>query len=103
MEHKKSTPIDEWITNILNRESAKDLDATIADHLRRLFQDLESEGYQVNMLMTELSRSLRDYVRTQDFTENRRMLELLRETRALAGRTIEHQHPGPPGAATHPH
>ena len=55
LEHKKSTPIDEWITNILNRESAKDLDATIADHLRRLFQDLESEGYQVNMLMTELS------------------------------------------------
>ena len=76
LEHKKSTPIDEWITNILNRESAKDLDATIADHLRRLFQDLESEGYQ-------------------DFTENRRMLELLRETRALAGRTIEHQHLGP--------
>nr|WP_314744744.1 DUF3375 domain-containing protein [uncultured Corynebacterium sp.] len=95
LEHKKSTPIDEWITNILNRESAKDLDTTIADHLRRLFQDLESEGYQVNMLMTELSRSLRDYVRTQDFTENRRMLELLRETRALAGRTIEHQHLGP--------
>ncbi|MDO4631394.1 MAG: DUF3375 domain-containing protein [Corynebacterium sp.] len=95
LEHKKSTPIDDWVTSILKRDNARYLNPELTEQLRQLFQELESEGYQVNMLMTELSRSLRDYVRTQDFTENRRMLELLRETQALAGRAIEHQHLGP--------
>ena len=42
------------------------------------------------MHITDLTRSFRSYLRTQDITEIRRMLELLSETRLLAAHTIEH-------------
>ncbi len=50
---------------------------------------METAGFEVNSVMTSLTRSLRDYVRTQDFAENRRLLELLRETRAIAATAVE--------------
>ena len=45
---------------------------------------MEDSGAEVNSVMSGLARSLRHYVASEQFAEDRRMIELTRETRALA-------------------
>lgn len=50
---------------------------------------MEDSGAEVNSVMSGLARSLRHYVASEQFAEDRRMIELIRETRALAADAVE--------------
>ena len=45
---------------------------------------MEETSFEVNQTMTGLARSLRHYVSSEQFAEDRRMIELLREARGMA-------------------
>ncbi|GAA1474920.1 DUF3375 domain-containing protein [Corynebacterium felinum] len=95
LDHERSAHIDSWIASILEREQSASIEIEHKERLRHLFRDMETLGYEVNTVMTTLARSLRHYVTTQDFAENRRMLELLRATRALSAKAVESHQLGP--------
>ena len=57
--------------------------------LRRLIRNIEDSGDEVNSVMTDIARSLRHYVASEQFAEDRRMIEPIRETRALAADAVE--------------
>mgnify|MGYP003365271427 CR=1 FL=1 len=86
---ERSAYIDNWIDKILSSESARELDPETRVSLRRLIRDMEESGAEVNSVMTGLARSLRHYVASEQFAEDRRMIELIRETRALAADAVE--------------
>ena len=89
LDREQSAHIDAWIAAILGREASQSLDEQLKTKLRTLFRSIQAAGLEVNTVMTTLARSLRDYVRTQDFAENRRMIELLRETQAIAAKAVQ--------------
>lgn len=89
LDREQSAHIDAWIDAILGREASQSIDEELKTKLRTLFRSIQAAGFEVNTVMTSLARSLRDYVRTQDFAENRRMIELLRETRAIAAKAVQ--------------
>lgn len=84
LDQERSAFIDEWIASILARPEAASLSPIDRGRVRRLFRDMEAGGADVNLMMTHLARSLRHYVTSEQFNEDRRMVELLRETRSLA-------------------
>lgn len=86
MDQERSAFIDDWIASILARPEAAALSAEERGRIRRLFRDMEDGGADVNLMMTHLARSLRHYVTSEQFNEDRRMVELLRETRGLAAK-----------------
>lgn len=86
---ERSAYIDAWIDQILDSETAQHIDQELRISLRRLIRDMENAGAEVNTSMTGLSRSLRHYVASEQFAEDRRMIELIRETRALASEAVE--------------
>ena len=89
LDRELSAHIDGWVADILSRDQAQHLPVDLKQSLRQLFRDMEAAGFEVNTVMTTLARSLRDYVRSNDFAENRRMVELLRQTRVLGIRAVE--------------
>lgn len=95
LDREQSAHIDACLDSILERENTKPIELEFKERLRRLFRDMETSGYEVNAVMTSLARSLRHYVTTQDFAESRRMIALLRHTRALASRAVERANLGP--------
>ncbi len=82
--------IDAWIDAIVGREASQSIDEELKTTLRTLFHSMKAASLEVHDVMTALARSLRDYVRTPDFADNRRMIELLRETRATAVQAVQH-------------
>lgn len=86
---ERSAYIDNWIDQILSSEPARRLDQETRISVRRLTRDMEEAGAEVNSVMTGLARSLRHYVASEQFAEDRRMIELIRETRALAADAVE--------------
>lgn len=83
-DRKRSAWADEWIAEILDSESAAHLPAGERSRLRRLFRDMEDTSDEVARTKAGLARSLRNYVTSEQFAEDRRMIELLREARGLA-------------------
>lgn len=81
--------IDAWIDQILTSEPARQLNQDSRMALRSLIRDMEDSGAEVNSVMTGLARSLRHYVASEQFAEDRKMIELIRETRALAADAVE--------------
>ena len=65
------------------------MDSKTRSQFRNLFRNLEDAGYEVNRMMTRLARNLRNYVSSEQFAEDRRMIELLRDTRRLAAEAAE--------------
>lgn len=59
-----------------------------AHRSRRLFRDFEQGGYEVNQMMTNLTRSLPHYVTSEQFNPDRKMVERLWETRSLAADAV---------------
>ena len=49
---------------------------------------MEDAGAEVNQVMTGLARSLRNYVTSEEFAEDRRMVEMLREARTAAADAV---------------
>lgn len=86
MDQERSAFLDDWISSILARPEAKALSTEERGRVRRLFRDMEDGGADVNLMITNLARSLRHYVTSEQFNEDRRMVELLRETRSLAAK-----------------
>ncbi len=84
-----SAYIDSWIDQILASDAARHLEEKTRMSLRRLIRHMEESGVEVNSVMTGLARSLRHYVASEQFAEDRRMIELIRETRALAADAVE--------------
>lgn len=81
--------VESWIGEILERVGSEVMDSKTRSQFRNLFRNLEDAGYEVNRMMTRLARNLRNYVSSEQFAEDRRMIELLRDTRRLAAEAAE--------------
>ncbi|HFG8934806.1 DUF3375 domain-containing protein [Corynebacterium striatum] len=84
MDRERSAWLDQWIEQVLDSEAGQDVAPERKRQLRRLFRDMEETSFEVNQTMTGLARSLRHYVSSEQFAEDRRMIELLREARGMA-------------------
>lgn len=84
LDRERSALIDRWIAEVLGREEAQEVPERLRVGLHRVFRDMEDASYEVSQEMTGLARSLRHYVTTEEFAENRRMVQLLRATRHAA-------------------
>lgn len=89
LDRERSSLIDRWINEVLGREAAQDLPAEVRIKLHRVFRDMEDSSFEVSEEMTGLARSLRHYVTTDEFAENRRMVQLLRATRHAAAQAAQ--------------
>lgn len=83
--------LDTWIGQVLERADNTAMTAEERAQFRTLFRDMEDAGYEVNRMMTRLARNLRNYVASEQFAEDRRMIELLRDTRKLAADAAERE------------
>lgn len=84
LDRERTALIDRWIAEVLGREETQEVPEHLRVGLHRLFRDMEEAAYEVSQEMTGLARSLRHYVTTEEFAENRRMIQLLRATRHSA-------------------
>ncbi|MBK4137032.1 DUF3375 family protein [Corynebacterium macginleyi] len=84
MDRERSAWMDQWIKQVLESDVGHELAADNRQQLRNLFRDMEETSFEVNQTMTGLARSLRNYVSSEQFAEDRRMIELLREARGMA-------------------
>lgn len=89
LDPERSEYVDAWIRQVLDRDSSNSLSPEVKRRLRRLFRDMEISGAEVSQVLTGLSRSLRHYVTSDEFAEDRRMLELLRQARGAAADAAE--------------
>lgn len=83
--------LDTWIAQVLERADEDAITLEERAKFRTLFRDMEDAGYEVNGMMTRLARNLRNYVASEQFAEDRRMIELLRDTRKLAADAAERE------------
>lgn len=84
LDQERSSLVEGWIREVLSREEAGSIGVHLRHGLSHVFHNMEESSYKVNSEMTGLARSLRHYVTTDEFAENRRMVQLLRETRHAA-------------------
>ena len=84
MDRERSAWLDQWIEQVLDSDAGRDIAPVRRRQLRSLFRDMEETSFEVNQTMTGLARSLRHYVSSEQFAEDRRMIELLREARGMA-------------------
>ncbi|OFN74823.1 DUF3375 domain-containing protein [Corynebacterium sp. HMSC074E01] len=84
MDRERNAWLDQWIKEVLESEPGQQLAPDKRQRLRSLFRDMEETSFEVNQTMTGLARSLRNYVSSEQFAEDRRMIELLREARGMA-------------------
>ena len=89
LDRERSTLIDRWISEVLGRDATGEIPEELQVRLHRVFRDMEESSYEVSDEMTSLARSLRHYVTTDEFAENRRMVQLLRETRHAAAQAAQ--------------
>lgn len=89
LDRERSTLLDRWISEVLSREETKEVPEQLRVGLYRVFRDMEEASYDVSQEMTGLARSLRHYVTTEEFAENRRMVQLLRATRHAAAQATQ--------------
>lgn len=89
LDRERSALIDRWISEVLGRENTGEAPEHLRVGLHRLFRDMEEASYEVSQEMTGLARSLRHYVTTEEFAENRRMVQLLRATRHAAAEAAQ--------------
>ncbi|MDN5683278.1 DUF3375 domain-containing protein [Corynebacterium glyciniphilum] len=88
LDQERAAWIDRWIADILSRPQGDELPTQTRSRLRGLFRSMEDAGAEVNQVMTGLARSLRNYVTSEEFAEDRRMVELLRAARTAAADAV---------------
>lgn len=80
--------VEHYIDNVAKRVAAE-----LSDQERERFVTLlttfESEAYSVNSAITSLARNLRHYVASEQFAEDRRLIELIRTARKYASEAVE--------------
>ncbi len=84
LDPERSASVDTWIDQILGRPQATTLPQATRRGLRRLFEEMESAGAEVNGVLTSLSRSLRHFVTSDAYAEHRQMVALIRAARSGA-------------------
>jgi hypothetical protein len=88
LDQERAAWIDRWIAEVLARPQGNALPSQTRIRLRGLFRSMEAAGAEVNQVMTGLARSLRNYVTSEEFAEDRRMVELLRAARTAAADAV---------------
>ncbi|MCJ7859493.1 DUF3375 domain-containing protein [Corynebacterium kalidii] len=88
LDQERAAWIDRWIAEVLSRPQGDALPSQTRSRLRGLFRSMEGAGAEVNQVMTGLARSLRNYVTSEEFAEDRRMVELLRTARTAAADAV---------------
>lgn len=88
LDQERAAWIDRWIAEVLSRPQGGELPTQLRTQLRGLFGAMEDAGAEVNQVMTGLARSLRNYVTSEEFAEDRRMVEMLREARTAAADAV---------------
>jgi hypothetical protein len=80
LDPEQSTEFEESVGRVLERDFAGQLTARQTRFLRRMLPQLQDLSGEIHEVMTNLSRSLRRFVQSQEFQEDRRINELLRAT-----------------------
>lgn len=80
LDPERSSQIDDWIETVLHRPFAERLSGDQRTRLRNLLLDMEVASSEVHSTMTSLSRSLRHFVQSRHFEDQRRLQRLLRRT-----------------------
>jgi hypothetical protein len=80
LDAEQSTEFEESVGSILERDFAGKFTARQTRFLRRMLPQLQDLSGEIHEVMTNLSRSLRRFVQSQEFQEDRRINELLRTT-----------------------
>lgn len=84
LDPERGAQVDEWIDTVLRRPFAARLTDDQRRRLRRLLADMESAGAEVHATMTSLSRSLRHFVQSRHFEDQRRLQRSLRRAQQQA-------------------
>lgn len=80
LDPEQSTEFEESVSNVLERDFAGELTARQTRFLRRMLPSLQDMSGEIHEVMTNLSRSLRRFVQSQELEEDRRINALLRDT-----------------------
>lgn len=78
LDAEQSTEFEDSVASVLERDFAGNLTARQTRFLRRMLPQLQDLSGEIHEVMTNLSRSLRRFVQSQEFQEDRRINELLR-------------------------
>lgn len=87
LDPERSEAFDAAVEQLLGREFAAEVPAEERTFLRLLLSRLQGESTQVRAVMTGLSRSLRRFVESQAYREQRRLATALQEAQALSLQT----------------
>ncbi|MFH5823721.1 DUF3375 domain-containing protein [Georgenia sp. AZ-5] len=79
LDAERSTAFEDDVAGLLDRPFAAELAPAQARVLRRMLPSLQDRSAEVHDVMTAFSRSLRRFVQSQEFQEDRRINRLLRE------------------------
>lgn len=83
LDPERSNTFDDAVEAVLSREFVAELPAEQVQFLRRLLSTLQQESVAVRDVMTGFSRSLRRFVESHAYLEQRRLADALAETQAL--------------------
>lgn len=84
MDRRQRGLLDDSMDAILSRDFVSDLEEEEVQFLRSLGDTLLDRGGTVHFTQERFARSLRDFVRSRDFLEQRRLGELLRQAHLAA-------------------
>lgn len=84
LDPERSAQIDGWIDTVLQRPFAREFTGEQRQQFRNLLSDMETAGSEVHAMMSSLSRSLRHFVQSRHFEDQRRLQKLLRRTQQQA-------------------
>ncbi|UNX55172.1 DUF3375 domain-containing protein [Georgenia sp. TF02-10] len=89
LDAERATAFEDDVANVLERAFADGLTAEQARVLRRMLPALQDSSGEIHDVMTAFSRSLRRFVQSQQFQEDRRINTLLRQALGEAMRLSE--------------
>lgn len=81
---EQSAKLESAISEVMSRDFAKHLSRQERTTLRRLTRTLLDRAGSVNSTRTGFARSLRNFVQSKEYREQRRLSRLLRDAKALA-------------------
>ncbi|MBG6191331.1 hypothetical protein IWX64_002291 [Arthrobacter sp. CAN_A212] len=80
LDPEQSAEFEVSVGNVLDRDFAGELTPRQTRFLRRLLPSLQDSSGEIHEVMTNLSRSLRRFVQSQELEEDRKINSLLRDT-----------------------
>jgi Protein of unknown function (DUF3375) len=80
----RSATLEEAVDTVLSREFLSQVDSRQRSFLRQLTRTLLEQGGMVHEVLQTLARSLRHFVQSREFLEQRRLNQLLRDAQRVA-------------------